>query len=169
MILLLKAKIFLGSLKLYGRTLFPFKVNQRNYVYLNDVFFNFQERDFAKFDETGPDGLFRDSNFSLTLNDEFHFLDEPEVTIGFLTTYQHRSNLFAEFYFNPEETANYNGFALTSYYISDHLLTQKHGITLATKVITQNSPQINKNIINQSGEGLYPFLSFGEHIRSLSR
>ena len=106
-----KSKNILGSLKLYARKLFPFKVNQRNYVYLNDVFFNFQERDFAKFDETGSDGLFRDSNFSLTLNDEFHFLGEPEVTIGFLTTYQHRSNLFAEFYFNPEETANYNGFA----------------------------------------------------------
>ena len=152
-----KSRDVVGSFKSYGRKTFPFKSKGREFVFLNDIFISLQKRNFAKFDGSGFAGLFRDSSLAITLNNEFYRPAQNDETIGLLATYQYRSNLFAEFYFTPEQTANYNGFALTAYYLSSRLLTQKHAVTLATKTIRQNGLQISKNIIQQSGEAIYPF------------
>ncbi len=142
--------------QVYQRLITPLKIGEKDYILLNDVFLNVQNRDFLFFDYGGFAGTFNETVANLTSINEFIFPDGTS-SLGLLLTYDHRDHLFAEFYFNPENTANYDEFALTMYYKNNNLLKQNHGLTIATKDIEQNSDVSYYNIYNVTGEGIDPF------------
>ncbi len=148
--------------KIFPLSASPLSVDSADYeasdqanLYISDIFVNIQARDFLTFDHNGYTGdTARESNVNLSWNNEI-YLDQG--LLGWIFSFQNRGNLFSEFYYSPEESANYNQLALTFYYQQELLLEQNYSLTLAAKSIKQNGSFINRNLFDITGEGLNPF------------
>lgn len=83
--------------------------------------------------------------------------------IQIISNIRYRSNAFAEFQYAEQETAAKTAWNTTLYTSrKNDSLTQAMGITLSLNKLEKYEPNFSRNIIDQDGEGLYPYYQDGQ-------
>ena len=119
------------------------------------------------FDYTGLSGFYNEGYSQLLANGSINILKNKFDHVGYIIGFEQRDNLYSEYYYGEEETANYEQVAASIY--GDKKRNQysefSTGINIASNSIQHNNPLFSRNVVDQDLEGIEPWYASGTNLQ----
>lgn len=154
---------FRNKMKDAGNVFLNYNISFAGKQYTQQLYADFGTRMLVGFDETGIVDYYPEIFYKLQLNGELPFkLGKLFDKTNYLCNISQRQNLFSEFNFSRDESAQNNSYTL-SFYGSKENVDSKYtsGLTIATNSIQHNDQNFYRNLIDQDGEGFEPWYPSG--------
>lgn len=127
------------------------------------IYLNAGQRMHTSFDYNGMNNYYPENYLQFHINGNLPTISSKIFDeTNYLFTYSDRDQLFAEYYYNENETAKLKNFNFSLFGIKNDKYTT--GINLSFKNIVHNQPNFSRNFIDVDGEGFEPWYVDGNSI-----